>query len=257
MGEDEIDSDVSWGLSASSATIICSDCTRNGKTLFAKLAADLLTLRKGKVPFIFDTDNPDGSLLNHFPGRGKIVNLARTDEHVGLFDGMLSSLSQMPEDLQRGGGHFLIDLSTRHLKRFFNIFREIDFQSGANETELDVSIFFLIDRKQNSIAHAAELAASLSGTRFIPVRNAAFGDVSEDWQTAEIFHKIPYERELLIPELSAEALGLLEHPEFHFDAFVAGRYEHFSFELKAEMWGFLESLYEQRKSASDRETHPL
>jgi len=257
MGLEETDSEISWGLSASSATIICSDCTRNGKTLFAKLATDLLTLRKGEAPFIFDTDNPDGTLLTHFPGRGKIVNLARTDEHVALFDGMLSPLSELPEDLQRGGGHFMIDLSTRHLKRFFDIFREIDFQTGANETGLDVSIFFLIDRKENSIANAVELAASLPDTRFVPVRNAAFGNVLEEWHTAEIFQKIAHEREILIPELSGEALGLLEHPEFHFDGFVAGHYEHFSFELKAELWGFLESLYEQRESASDRETHPL
>ena len=98
----------------------------------------------------------------------------------------------------------------------------MDFQTGASEVGLDVSIFFVIDRNENSIAHAADLAGSLPNTRFIPIRNMAFGNSLEDWHAVETYKTIDHDREIVLPELSAEALGMLEHPEFHFDAFVAG-----------------------------------
>lgn len=236
-----------WGQTTSAATIVCSDCPRNGKTLFAKLAADLLKLRMGAVPTIFDTDEPDGSLLTHFPDCGQIVDLAKTTSQVALFDGMLSE----------PGTHFLIDLSARHFSRFFSIYRDIGFEDGARETGLDVSIFYLIDRTAASIESAAELAASVPNTRFIPVRNAAIGDALDEGRMADIYHKIRVAKEINLPVLSAEALGMIEHPDFHFDVFVAGNYDHFPFELKAELWGFLESLYEQRDSVDEGSTHPV
>ena len=236
-----------WGQSSSSATIVCSDCARNGKTLFAKLATDLLVLRNGEPPLIFDTDEPDGSLLYHFPGAGSVINISKTTAQVELFDGML----------RQSNGHFMIDLAARHFTKFFEIYRDIGFEEGAEEVGLDVSVFFLIDRTEASVATAAELARSLPKTRFVPVRNAAIGDALFEGATADLYHSIRFAREILLPELSSEALGMLEHPDFHFDAFVAGNYEHFPAELKAELWGFLESLYEQRKSEGAGSTQPI
>jgi len=236
-----------WGHASASATIICSDCPRNGKTLFAKLVADLLTLRLGHPPLIFDTDEPDGSLINHFPEPGQILDLSKTTAQVALFDGML----------MQPGSHFLIDLADRHFSRFFKIYRDIDYESGAEEVGLDLTVFFLIDRTEASIEAAAELSASLPKTRFITVRNSAIGDALEQGRSSDIYHQMRIDREVLLPQLSAEALGMLEHPDFHFDLFIAGKYEHFPFELKAELWSFLEGLYEQRDSVETGSTYPV
>jgi len=73
-------------------------------------------------------------------------------------------------------------------------------------------------------------------------------------RTADLYHSMQFEREILLPELSAEALGLLEHVDFHFDGFVAGHFDTLPFELKSELWDFLETLYEQRKSVEDGST---
>lgn len=230
-----------------SATIVCSDCPRNGKTLFAKLAADILTLRTGRPPIIFDTDEPEGGLIHHCPGAGQVVDLSKTTAQVALFDGML----------EQSDCHFLIDLSDRHFSRFFQIYTDIDFQSGAEACGLDVSIFFLIDRTEASTVAASSLCSAIPAARFIAVRNEAIGDSLGVGQSVDIYRKMAVDREVILPELSAEALGMAEHPDFHFDSFIAGKYDHFPFELKAELWGFLESLYEQRDSVETGSTHPL
>lgn len=236
-----------WGQAGASATIVCSDCPRNGKTLFAKLAADLLVLRLGHPPHIFDTDDPDGGLIVHFPQQSEVIDLSKTTQQVALFDGMLSEPN----------GHFLIDLSARHFSKFFNIYRDIGFEQGAEEVGLGVSVFFLIDRTEASILAASQLSASIPQTRFLTVRNSAIGDALGQGQATHIYHQMRIDREVLLPHLSAEALGMLEHPEFHFDRFIAGKYEHFPFELKAELWGFLEGLYEQRDSVEHGSTYPV
>lgn len=227
-----------------SITIVCSDCSRNGKTIFAKLAADLLALRHGAPPIIFDTAAPDGSIVRHFPATTRIIDLAKTTEQVALFDGILSAEP----------GHFLIDLAAHHFKQFFDIYTDIGFEQGALEAGIDVTVFYLIDRSVASVEAAVSLRKRISDTRFVPVRNSAIGDALDEGRTADHYHSMRFEREILLPELSAEALGLLEHVDFHFDGFVAGHFETLPFELKSELWDFLETLYEQRKSVGDGST---
>lgn len=225
-----------------SLTIVCSDCSRNGKTLFAKLAAGLLRLRHGAAPTIFDTDFPEGSLVRHFPENSSLVDLTRTPDQVRLFDGILSSPA---------GSHFLIDLSARYLRTFGEIVSGIGFQEAAQERAIDAIIYFLIDRKPSSIEAALRLNRQLPSFRFVPVRNEVIGDALEEPQVIDVFNKIRAEREIMLPALTAEALGLLEHPGFQFDPFLAGHYENLSFEMRAELWGFMEALYEQRRSQED------
>jgi len=228
----------------SSVTIVCSDCSRNGKTLFAKLAADLLALRHGEPPHIFDTDAPDGNLIRQFPGNSEIIDLTKTRQQMSLFDGILSA----------GKGHFLIDLSAHHFRHFFEIYCDIQFEIGAQEAGIDNTVFFLIDRSVASIENAAALRKRIGQTRFVPVRNKAIGDALDEGNMADLYQRMHVEREILLPVLSSEALGLLEHPDFHFDSFVAGHYGELPFELKTELWEFLETVYEQRKSVDDGST---
>lgn len=227
-----------------SVTVVCSDCSRNGKTLFAKLAADLLALRHGEPPRIFDTDAPDGTLIRQFPGGAQVIDLSRTREQMTLFDGVFAA----------GKGHFLIDLSAHHFRHFFDIYCDIEFEAGAREAGIDVTVFFLIDRSAASIENAANLRKRIPDTRFVPVRNAAIGDALDQGNMADVYYGMKFDREILLPVLSAEALGLLEHPDFHFDSFVAGRYGELPFEIKTELWEFLETVYEQRKSVDDGST---
>ncbi|MGI9366800.1 MAG: hypothetical protein ACR2O8_16575 [Rhizobiaceae bacterium] len=246
-----IETQIQWGQSEASATIVCSDCSRNGKTLFAKLAADLMKLRHGEPPHIFDTDDPDGGLATHFPDHSQVIDIARTRQQVALFDGMLE---RRPE---AGPRHYLIDLCARHFVKFFDIFSEIQFEDGAEAAELDLTVFFLIDRTPDSIEAAAALSRTLSKTRFVTVRSSAIGDALSQGRCADTYQAMRKEREILLPKLSSQALDMIEHPEFHFDLFLTGKYSHFPFMLRKEIWGFLESLYEQRDSVETGTTYPV
>lgn len=246
-----IEDQTQWGQSVASATIVCSDCSRNGKTLFAKLAADLIKLRHGELPHIFDTDDPDGGIAAHFPDHCQIINIDRTRQQVALFDGMLERRSEA------GHSRFLVDLSARHFVKFFDIYRNIQFESGAEESGLDLTVFFLIDRTPDSIEAAVALSKSLSKTRFVTVRSSAIGDALSQGHCADIYHAMRKEREVLLPKLSSQALEMLEHPDFHFDQFLSGKYGHFPFLLRKELWGFMESLYEQRDSMETGTTYPV
>ncbi len=226
-----------------SLTIVCSDCARNGKTLLAKLVCDLLTLRHGAPPVIFDTDAPDGSLAAHFPDATTIVDLNKTVEQVRVFDGIIGEPS----------GHFVVDLQAHHFRQFLTIYRDIAFGQAARDAGIDVTFYFLVDRSADSVEAAATLNRMVEGASFVPVRNGAIGDALDEPQTAHIYHALRFDREVMLPQLTPKGLGMIEHPDFHFDAFVAGRYEHFPYELKAELWEFLEVLYDQR-GAADHET---
>ena len=225
-------------------TIVCSDCPRNGKTLFTKLAVDLLLLRHGETPLIFDTDAPDGDIIRQFPSHTKIIDLSRTAEQVALFDGILNA----------GQGQFVIDLAAHQFTRFFDIYVDIDFEAGAAELGFDNTVFFLIDRTAESIQAAASLRKRIPNTRFVPVRNQAIGDALDAPGMADLYHKMHCDREIMLPALSSETLGMIEHPDFHFDSFVAGHYGELPFEMKTELWDFLETLYEQRDSVDDGST---
>lgn len=218
-----------------SLTIVCSDCPRNGKTILSKLSADLIALRHGALPVIYDTDAPAGDIIRQFPDAARILELEKTPQQVALFDGILSE-----------GGHHLIDLSAHHFPRFFDIYRDIDFETGAAEAAIFCSVYFIIDRTNASLEAGYALSQSVQRTQFIPVRNSVIGDVLDQGQNGDLYHHMAQGRDMLLPALSGEALGMIEHPDFHFDAFVANRYDGLTFELEAELWDFLEVLYEQR-----------
>ncbi|MEM1040126.1 MAG: hypothetical protein AAGI12_11745 [Pseudomonadota bacterium] len=236
-----LDDETNHLTGAGSLTIICSDCPRNGKTLFAKLACDLVRLRRGDAPQIFDTDEPDGGLAAHFPDTSTIVDLAKTPQRVGVIDGMLSAKDTA----------FVIDLADRHYTPFFSMCADIGFVEGAREVGLDVTVFFVVDRTVRSVEALIALNETFRDLRVVPVLNTGIGHGINEPAIAKAFDRQHFERVITLPDLSADALGMMEHVDFHFDAFVAGRYEHFPFELRAELWDFLETLYAQRDQAED------
>ena len=219
-----------------SLTVICSDCARNGKTLFAKLNADLLALRNGERPQIFDTDHPDGAIAHHFPDVTTIVDLRQTRQQVAVFDGILNA-----ED-----GHFVVDLAARSFRMFFDVYVDIGFADGAREAGVDTTIYYLVDRHGSSVDHLLALRERLRGTTIVPVLNHALGDPLGDPHVHNSYSRAHFDRDIRLPDLSAESLGVLEHRDFHFDEFVAGRLDNLPFEIRAELWTFLEVLYDQR-----------
>jgi hypothetical protein len=86
--------------------VVCSDRTRTGKSLLARLFVDYLLLA-WRDPFLFDTAAAPGDAVRFFPERAMLVDLSRTSGQMALFDTILNSA---PRDI-------VIDLSTAHFER--------------------------------------------------------------------------------------------------------------------------------------------
>ena len=225
-------------------TIVCSDITRNGKTLLARLYADLYSLRKEGSPVIFDTDLSENGIVNYFPQATNLIDLSRIAHQVSLFDTMLAISAK------GNGPDFIVDVAANELKRFFfRIFNDIGFERGAFEVDLDIQICHVISWTMKSLKCAANIRDSLSTARFVAVRNMAI--------EALPFTPAPHEEgqvphvdiDLFLNALSPEAFALVNDNSFSFAKFVTGNYDDMAYEIKADIWNFLEDVYNQTRAA--------
>jgi hypothetical protein len=220
--------------------IVCSDESRNGKTLFARLYCDMLELRGADTLRIFDTDHPHGALARWFPGRAEIVDLSRTQGQVFLFDTIIAEPQY----------NYVIDLQAPLLERFFDIFADIRFDEGAREAGIGVAVFFMIDKHIQSIEAARKVRAKLSCSQFICVRNEAIGSPVMTPAGAGAYLSLPKDRDIVLPKLSQKALGVIDEEGFTFSGFLSGDAEKTPLHERYEIWNFLETIYNQKKTGA-------
>ena len=224
--------------------IVCSDQSRNGKTLFARLYADCLSLADADRLRVFDTDFPNGGLAHFFPDNSEIIDLARTGDQVRLFDTII----------EEPGYHYVIDLQASLLNRFFKIFHDIGFGEGALEAGIGTAVFFIVDKSMSSISAAENVRAQLTCSEFIMVRNDAIGTLLHLPSAAENYLRIEKNRDLILPKLSANALSFVELKGFTFSDFISGDLVQPSDAVRTELWKFLETIYNQRSDGGSGTT---
>ncbi|MEM7461251.1 MAG: hypothetical protein AAF362_01075 [Pseudomonadota bacterium] len=225
--------------------IICSDKARNGKTLFARLYADRLSLSGNNRLHVFDTDYPHGGIASYFPDDHDIIDLSRTQDQVQLFDTMIGGK----------GINYVVDLQASLLTQFFSIFHDISFDTGAREAGTGVVVYFIVDRSLNSIHEAEKVRAKLRCSEFVLVHNEAIGNALAIPGAVEEYEDIEKDRDLLFPKLSDETLALVESAEFSFSDFIAGNSEDLPIEIRRELWLFLEMIYNQRRVGGSETVH--
>jgi hypothetical protein len=224
--------------------IVCSDQARNGKTLFARLYADALMLGNPDRVRVFDTDFPNGGLAQFFVDNCEIVDLAKTGGQVRLFD----TIIEEPQF------HYVIDLQSSLTAKFFQIFNDIRFDEGAAEAGIGIAVFFIVDRSMSSIHAAEAVRSALTCSEFIIVRNDAIGTLLHLPSAAESYLRIEKNRDLVLPRLSAAALAYIEQRGFSFADFISGEIAPPPEAVKAELWRFLETIYDQRGSGGQDTT---
>lgn len=225
-------------------TIVCSDITRNGKTLLARLYADLYSLRKDNSPIIFDTDLSGNGIVNYFPDKTRTVDLSRIADQVALFDTILElGAGDNPPD-------FVVDVSANEVKRFFRIFNDIGFERGAFEAQLDVQICHIISWSVKSLQIAGQIRSALSTSKFIAVRNMAIEE-QPFTPTPEEEAQLPnIDVDLFLNALSPEASKIVNDPKFSFARFISENVDSMNYEVKADIWNFLEDVYNQTRSGT-------
>ncbi len=116
-------------------TVVCSDESRNGKTLMARVIADHLLLT-GRDPHVFDCDQPRGDIVRFFPSRSSLIDLERTSGQIRLFD---TALADPTRD-------YVVDLPAHGLDPFFTVIDDLDFINAAHDAGLELFIVFMLDK---------------------------------------------------------------------------------------------------------------
>jgi hypothetical protein len=197
--------------------ITASDQHRNGKTLLARLVADLLML-DGRDPFMIDTDAPDGPLRTYFPGRTALADFALMQGQMKLFDTIIAA----------PGRDYVVDLPARHLDGFFKATAELNFFQELHAAGFKVIVFFVVDRSPASLRSARLIQEFPGIDLFVPVRNDFVGS---NWPASESV--------LAIPALPQPLAFAISDRRFSFRAFVLGDTQHLAPEYHAALSSFL------------------
>jgi hypothetical protein len=220
------------GQGSSKIYIVCSNQTRNGKTILARLYADYLTMI-GRDFVIFDAESPYGDISRWYPLEAELVDLSRTQGQIKLFDSILSS---EPRD-------YIIDLPARYLNSFFKIISDIRFVEEAAQAGFDCILLFIVDRTAESVTAARELLDSWQEELFVLVRNEAVGNVLENVRVAADYAALNPGAEIVLPALTPDALEYIERESFTFHNFLKKDSSYIPPEERAEIVDFIEHVF--------------
>jgi len=240
--------------------IFCSDTARTGKTLLARVFADLSSLRREGNPVIFDTDISGNGIINYFPEKTVLIDLSMVADQVRMFDTMMqlndcdASGMNVGEGMKshRGGkmnlaagSDFIVDVAASDLGRFFEMFNDIGFERGAAEVNLDVRIYYLVNWSLKSLQRTAQIRSLLKTSKFFAVRNMGIQAFSFTPEPHEADQVPEIDISLFLKALSPSVFAIVNERDFSFARFASGEYTEIKTRANREIWNFLEGIYNQ------------
>ena len=150
---------------------MCSDQTRNGKTLFARLLADFLLVQGGK-PFVIDLDAPTGGICDYFPEISEVFDVASVPGQMELFDWILGT----------PGRDYVLDVPARYLDKLFTVMDDINFLEGAGAQGFEINVFYLVEGSVKSLTTAQMMHDNFTVDRFFVVRHEAMDEDLKDFK---------------------------------------------------------------------------
>lgn len=218
-------------------TVVCSDESRNGKTLTARLITDHLLLT-GRDPHVFDCDEPRGHINRFFPSRSTLIDIERTSGQIRLFDTILET----------PGRDYIVDLPAHGLDPFFTVVDDLDFINAAHNVGLEMVIAFVLDKSLTSLMTARDLHGAFSTELFYLIRNAYIGSPLTTRQAREVFEEIEPDGEFLLPLVDRNALAVAEEPPFSFSRFLSEVYVGMDPMTRLRLRSFLSDVMAQFQS---------
>ncbi len=230
--------------------IICSDTARIGKTLLARVYADLHGLRRENSPLIFDTDLSGNGIINYFPNKTRMIDLSRVGDQITLFDTMMEAEMdarkvQSQSAGQRASKDFVIDVAASELHRFFNLFQDIGFERGAAEAGLSIRVYFIVSWTLKSLITTDRIRSLLTSSQFVGVRNMAIEAFAFTPEPDEVDQVPEIDITMFLNALSPDAFAIVNEHSFSFGRFISGEYKGMRYAVKQEIWSFLEGIYNQ------------
>ncbi len=241
---------------ASVVHIFCSDTARTGKTLLARVFADMSSLRREGNPIIFDTDMSGNGIVNYFPGKTRLIDLSMVADQVVMFDTMMQlhetgnpgpGFPDRLPDIGSGalGADFVVDLAASDLGRFFEMFNDIGFERGAEEAGLDVRIYYMVNWSLKSLQRTDRIRSMLKSSEFFAVRNMGVQAFSFTPRPHEADLVPQIDISLFLKALSPSVFAIVNEKDFSFARFVSGEYTEMKTRANREIWNFLEGIYNQ------------
>lgn len=202
--------------------IVCSDRHRNGKTLLARVLVDYLML-DGHDPFVIDAGFPDGPLRAYFPGRTALVDFDQMQGRMKLFDTILES----------PGRDYVIDLPAPQTAPFFAAVTELGFADEARARGFALAVLFIVDRAEDSLKAAADIARMVKPDLLVPVRNAHVGSALDESEAKLVID---------MPVLDRAAAAVIANKRFSLRSFLLGDEAGMQAHLAARLKSFLYEL---------------
>jgi hypothetical protein len=152
-------------------------------------------------PFLIDADAPGGSLRSYFPGRTQLVNFAKVQGQIKIFDTILAA----------PGRDYVIDLASHLGRIFFEEARELGFFTEARKQGFRFILLFIVDATAQSLRAAKDLQRERDADVFVAVRNMHVGSAWPDDESA-----------ITIPDLDEETAKAITSRRFSLRSFVLG-----------------------------------
>ena len=109
-----------------------------------------------------------------------------------------------------------------------------------------MQVCFLVDWSVNSLKTAAYVRQRLSSSRFVAVRNLAIEEMPITPRTDDRWPEM--EIDLYLGRLGSEAARIVQSADFSFAEFISEQRGDIPYEVRVEIWNFLEDVYNQTKS---------
>jgi hypothetical protein len=181
--------------------LCCSPNKRSGSTTTARLLIDYF-LARGHGALGFDTDPHDPDFAKRFPGAVRIVDTAKIQGQIAMFDRLLVH-DETPK---------VVDVQHRSYDSFFETIGQIGFMEEARRAMVQPVALFHLDASGGSLSAAGALAARWPNLRFVVVRNKGAAPLGPD--ARDILDLFPRSERILIGALGAQAWKAFDARDF-------------------------------------------
>ena len=202
--------------------IVCSDRSRNGKTLLARVLVDHLLI-DGRDPFCFDLGAPGGALRNFFPGRTALIDIAEDKGRARLFDILLG----------RAGRDYVIDVPCALLARFCEAAGAVSFPEAARAVGFRICVLYVVDRDPLSLKSAVAVEDMLQPDLLVPVINRFVGTSLPDGVPGPV---------ITLEKIEGELHGVISNRRFSLRAFLMGEDAGVPARLRVQLKNFLHEV---------------
>lgn len=188
--------------------IVASPRPRIGKTLIARLLMEFL--RASDRPLVgFDLNPREPELADRFPNLVWPIDIGATRGQMELFDRLIAESASTK----------IIDLGYAPFEQFFAVMAEIGFAQEARRRGIEPTVLFVADPAEANVRSYAELRQRSAAT-FVPVYNESASLLFDD---RDFPPTRPEYGVIHIPRLSPLVRGVIDRPNFSFNAYMAKR----------------------------------